>query len=57
MEGRLYRRFQLPFEILTNDKLEAAPTRNWFLEANLAIVRLDGLSHNWVYHINSMMIA
>ena len=31
-QGELYRRFQLPFEILTNDKLEAARTGNWFLE-------------------------
>ena len=30
-QDELYRRFQLPFEILTNDKLEAARTRNWFL--------------------------
>ena len=29
-QDELYRRFQLPFEILTNDKLEAAHTRNWF---------------------------
>ena len=28
-QDELYRRFQLPFEILTNDKLEAARTRNW----------------------------
>ena len=27
-QDELYRRFQLPFEILTNDKLEAARTRN-----------------------------
>ena len=27
----LYRRFHLPFEILTNDKLEAARTGNWFV--------------------------
>jgi len=40
----LYRRFQLPFEILTNDKLEAARTGNWFLENNLIIARLDKLS-------------
>ena len=30
----------LPFEILTNDKLEAARTGNWFLENNLIIARL-----------------
>lgn len=45
-QDELYRRFQLPFEILTNDKLEAARTGNWFLEANLVIARLDKLSRN-----------
>jgi SNF2 family DNA or RNA helicase len=30
-QDELYRRFHLPFEILTNDKLEAARTGNWFL--------------------------
>ena len=40
------RRFQLPFEILTNDKLESAHTGNWFLETNLAIARLDKLSRD-----------
>jgi SNF2 family DNA or RNA helicase len=45
-QDELYRRFQLPFEILTNDKLEAARTGNWFLEANLVIARLDKLSRD-----------
>jgi SNF2 family DNA or RNA helicase len=45
-QDELYRRFQLPFEILTNDKLEAARTGNWFSETNLAIARLDKLSRN-----------
>jgi len=45
-QDELYRRFNLPFEILTNDKLEAARTGNWFLEANLIIARLDKLSRN-----------
>src|SRR4029450_9870295 len=45
-QDELYRRFHLPFEILTNDKLEAAKTGNWFLETNLAIARLDKLSRN-----------
>ncbi|MGD9902621.1 MAG: helicase-related protein [Vicinamibacterales bacterium] len=45
-QDELYQRFQLPFEILTNDKLEAARTGNWFLETNLAIARLDKLSRN-----------
>ncbi|MEY9625059.1 helicase-related protein [Sinorhizobium fredii] len=45
-QDELYRRFNLPFEILTNDKLEAARTGNWFLETNLVIARLDKLSRN-----------
>ncbi|MBL9045672.1 MAG: DUF3883 domain-containing protein [Myxococcales bacterium] len=45
-QDELYRRFQLPFDILTNDKLEAARTGNWFLENNLVIARLDKLSRN-----------
>lgn len=45
-QDELYRRFHLPFEILTNDKLEAARTGNWFLEKNLVIARLDKLSRN-----------
>ncbi len=45
-QDELYRRFHLPFEILTNDKLDAARTGNWFLETNLVIARLDKLSRN-----------
>ena len=45
-QDELYRRFHLPFEILTNDKIEAARTGNWFLETNLVIARLDKLSRN-----------
>jgi SNF2 family DNA or RNA helicase len=45
-QDELYRRFHLPFEILTNDKLEAARTGNWFLETPLAIARLDKLARN-----------
>jgi SNF2 family DNA or RNA helicase len=45
-QDELYRRFHLPFEILTNDKLESARTGNWFLETNLCIARLDKLSRN-----------
>ena len=45
-QDELNRRFHLPFEILTNDALEAARTGNWFLETNLAIARLDKLSRN-----------
>ena len=45
-QDELFHRFNLPFDILTNDKLEAARTGNWFLETNLAIARLDKLSRN-----------
>ena len=45
-QDELSRRFQLPFEILTNDKLESAHSGNWFLETNLAIARLDKLSRD-----------
>lgn len=45
-QDELYRKFNLPFEILTNDGLEAARTGNWFLEHNLVIARLDKLSRN-----------
>jgi len=39
-------KFHLPFEIMTNDKLEATRTGNWFNENPLAICRLDKLSRN-----------
>lgn len=45
-QDELYRRFHLPFEILTSDKLEAARTGKWFLETNLVIARLDKLARN-----------
>jgi SNF2 family DNA or RNA helicase len=45
-QDELYQRFHLPFEILTNDKINAARTGNWFLETNLVIARLDKLSRN-----------
>ena len=45
-QDELHRRFQLPFEIMTNDKLESARTGNWFLESPLAICRLDKLSRD-----------
>src|SRR6266403_1060370 len=45
-QDELYKRFNLPFDILTNDMLEAARTGNWFLETNLVIARLDKLSRN-----------
>ena len=45
-QDELYRRFHLPFEIMTNDKYEAARTGNWFIENPLVICRLDKLSRN-----------
>ena len=45
-QEELYNRFHLPFDILTNDKLESAHTGNWFLESNLVIARLDKLSRD-----------
>src|SRR5688572_29942698 len=45
-QDELHRRFHLPFDIMTNDALEAARTGNWFLENKLAICRLDKLSRN-----------
>lgn len=45
-QDELDRRFNLPFQIMTNDAFEAARTGNWFMETPLAICRLDKLSRN-----------
>jgi len=45
-QDELRQRFGLPFEIVTNDNLEAAGTGNWFSENDLVIARLDKLSRN-----------
>jgi SNF2 family DNA or RNA helicase len=45
-QDELDSRFHLPFEIMTNDKLEAARTGNWFHENPLVIARLDKLSRD-----------
>jgi superfamily II DNA or RNA helicase len=45
-QDELYRRFHLPFKILTNDALETARSGNWFVEEPLIIARLDKLSRN-----------
>jgi superfamily II DNA or RNA helicase len=45
-QDELDRRFHLPFEIMTNDRLEATRSGNWFSETPLAICRLDKLSRN-----------
>jgi len=39
-------KFDLPFEIMTNDSFEAARTGNWFIENDLVIARLDKLSRD-----------
>jgi len=45
-QDELDSKFHLPFEIMTNDALEAARTGNWFNEVSLAVCRLDTLSRN-----------
>ncbi len=45
-QDELSQKFHLPFEILTNDRIEAARTGNAFAEMPLVIVRLDKLSRN-----------
>jgi superfamily II DNA or RNA helicase len=45
-QDELYQRFDLPFDILTNDAVAAARTGNWFAERNLVIARLDKLSRD-----------
>lgn len=45
-QDELSSKFQLPFQIATNDGLEAAMSGNWFSENPLAIARLDKLSRN-----------
>lgn len=45
-QDELDRRFDLPFQIMTNDAFQAARTGNWFMETPLAICRLDKLSRN-----------
>jgi len=45
-QDELNSRFHLPFEILTNDRLEAARTGNAFKEMPLLIARMDKLSRN-----------
>lgn len=45
-QSELDERFQLPFELESNDALETARTGNWFAEKNLVIARLDKLSRD-----------
>lgn len=45
-QDELYQRFQLPFEILTNERIEAARTGNALAEMSLVIARLDKLARD-----------
>lgn len=45
-QDELFQKFQLPFEILTNDKINASRSGNWFNEENFVIARLDKLSRD-----------
>src|SRR3954453_11271817 len=45
-QDELDQRFNLPFEIVTNDNLEAARTGNLFVQKPLLIARLDKLSRD-----------
>lgn len=45
-QDELDQKFDLPFEIFTNDQAEASRTGNWFAENDLVICRLDQLSRN-----------
>ncbi|MCC6958032.1 MAG: DUF3883 domain-containing protein [Anaerolineales bacterium] len=45
-QDELYLRFQLPFELLTNDRIAAARTGNALQEMPLVIARLDKLSRD-----------
>jgi SNF2 family DNA or RNA helicase len=45
-QDELHQKFDLPFDILTNDRLEAARTGNAFAEASLLIARLDKLARD-----------
>lgn len=49
-QDELLERFQLRFEILTNDQLNASPTGNWFEDNPLTIARLDKLSRDTKLH-------
>lgn len=45
-QDELRDKFDLRFEIMTNEGMEAAGSGNWFLEKSLTICRLDKLSRN-----------
>ncbi len=45
-QDELRRRFQLPFEIMTNEKLASARSGNWLAETPLAVARLDKMARD-----------
>ncbi|QDV73809.1 helicase-related protein [Botrimarina mediterranea] len=45
-QDELSEKFQLPFDIMTNDKFESAYSGNWFTENDLVVCRLDKLSRS-----------
>lgn len=45
-QDELWQKFQLPFDLLTNDKIEAARTGNALAEMSLVIARLDKLNRD-----------
>lgn len=45
-QDELFRKFNLRFDILTNDRIESAISGNIFTEVNRCIVRLDKLARN-----------
>ncbi|MDR1901681.1 MAG: DEAD/DEAH box helicase, partial [Treponema sp.] len=49
-QDELYSKFQLNFEVLTNDRLESSARGNAFLDIDLCIARLDKLSRNEDLH-------
>lgn len=45
-QDELDQKFNLAFDIMTNDAIQASRTGNWFLEHDLCLCRLDKLSRN-----------
>ncbi|WP_201766892.1 helicase-related protein [Rhodopirellula europaea] len=45
-QDEMFEKFQVPFEVMTNDNFEAARTGNWFGENDMVVCRLDKLSRN-----------
>lgn len=45
-QDELYQKFNIRFELLTNDRIESAVSGNVFSEVNYCIVRLDKLARN-----------